>query len=140
MKEKIVSRQNEQMKIFIENISKTPIIQFACEKSGISRATYYRWCKRNSKFLKDVDTALSEGVDLMNDLAESKLLTAIKQGDRPSVFYWLSHRHKAYSPKLEISTNQEKQKVQNLTKEQEELIRNAISLAEPIREESDEEL
>ena len=139
MSEKIITRQNDQMKIFIENISKTPIVQFACEKSGISRATYYRWCKKNQKFARSVENALGEGVDLMNDLAESKLLTAIKEGDRSSVFYWLSHRHKAYSPKLEVKTTTETPKSENLSKVQQDLIRDAIRLVEPVEEEIQDE-
>ena len=67
-------------KILIEQIKKTPVIQVACEKVGVSRATFYRWRKSDPKFADKADIALNEGSQMINDMAESQLISAIKEG------------------------------------------------------------
>ncbi len=62
--------KNEQL--LLDCLRKTPIIQIACEKSGISRATYYRWRKENPKFGKMADEAIVEGESFINDMSESQ--------------------------------------------------------------------
>ena len=52
--------------------------QIASEKSGVGRATYYRWRKDDKEFAKSTDEALLEGSLLVNDMAESKLISAIR--------------------------------------------------------------
>ena len=41
----VVARQMHNKTIILEQLQKAPIVQIACEKTGISRATYYRWRK-----------------------------------------------------------------------------------------------
>ena len=40
---KILKRQKKEKLLLIEQLSKYPVVQVACEKTGVSRATYYRW-------------------------------------------------------------------------------------------------
>lgn len=112
--------------LMLEQLQKTPIVQVCCEKLNISRSTYYRWRDESPEFAKQADKALAEGVALINDLTESKLLSAIKDGNISSIFYWLNHRHSAYSNKLEVTTKVDKE---TLTVEQEELIKKALEHA-----------
>lgn len=112
--------------LMLEQLQKTPIVQVCCEKLNISRSTYYRWRDESSEFAKQADKALAEGVALINDLTESQLLSAIKNGNISSIFYWLNHRHSAYSNKLEVTTKVDKE---TLTVEQEELIKKALEHA-----------
>lgn len=127
-KEKRVEvRQTSQQKALLEQLAKTPIIQVCCDKIGISRQTYYRWKRENKEFAKNADKAMTEGCQLINDFAESQLINAIKEQNITAVFYWLNHRHPAYSNKLEISANVNTE--QKLTPEQEASIRNALTLA-----------
>ena len=112
--------------LMLEQLQKTPIVQVCCEKLNISRSTYYRWREEDPEFAKQADKALAEGVALINDLTESQLLSAIKNGNISSIFYWLNHRHSAYSNKLEVTTKVEQER---LTAEQEELIKKALEHA-----------
>lgn len=112
--------------LMLEQLQKTPIVQVCCEKLNISRSTYYRWRDESPEFAKQADKALAEGVALINDLTESQLLSAIKNGNISSIFYWLNHRHSAYSNKLEVTTKVDKE---TLTVEQEELIKKALEHA-----------
>lgn len=113
-------------KAIIEQLKKTPIIQVTCEKLGISRATFYRWKKNDEKFAEEVDFALQEGSQLINDMAESQLITAIKNGNLTGIIFWLKNHHKQYSPKLEVTT---KNTEIPLTDEQKEIIRQSLNMA-----------
>jgi len=113
-------------KAIIEQLKKTPIIQVTCEKLGVSRATFYRWKKKDEKFAEEVDLALQEGSQLINDMAESQLITAIKNGNLTGIIFWLKNHHKNYSPKLEVTT---KNPDIPLTDEQREIIRQSLNMA-----------
>lgn len=113
-------------KAITEQLKKTPIIQVTCEKLGISRATFYRWKKNDEKFAEEVDLALQEGSQLINDMAESQLITAIKNGNLTGIIFWLKNHHKNYSPKLEVTT---KNPEIPLTDEQKEIIRQSLNMA-----------
>ncbi|MFA6523541.1 MAG: hypothetical protein WCS85_04210 [Candidatus Peribacteraceae bacterium] len=110
----------------IERLRKTPVIQIACEKTGTSRQTFYRWRRDDEVFASDADEALSAGKSLVNDLAESQLLSALKNGDPWSVQYWLRHHHADYSSKLEITA---KTGSETLTPEQQEQLNRALAFA-----------
>ncbi|MBN1325545.1 hypothetical protein JW977_00995 [Candidatus Falkowbacteria bacterium] len=120
--------KDKQKLTLIENLKKVPIVQLACEKTGISRATYYRWRKASIEFAKATDQAIADGVLMINDLAESTLLSTIKDKNITSTIFWLKNRHQAYKPKIELSgtvtANNEK-----LTKQQENLIKTALQLS-----------
>lgn len=113
-------------KAIIEQLKKTPIIQVTCEKLGVSRATFYRWKKNDEKFAEEVDLALQEGSQLINDMAESQLITAIKNGNLTGIIFWLKNHHKNYSPKLEVTT---KNTEIPLNDEQKEIIRQSLNMA-----------
>lgn len=121
-------------KILIEQIKKTPVIQVACEKVGVSRATFYRWKKSDPKFADKADIALHEGSQMINDMAESQLISAIKEGNLTGIIFWLKNHHQTYSPKLEVTN---KNPDLPLTDEQKELIRKSLSMAFQ-KEEEDE--
>lgn len=110
----------------IEQLRKTPVIQIACEKAGVSRMTFYRWRKEDDAFASTADDALAEGKSLVNDLAESQLLSALKSGDPWSIQYWLRHHHVEYSNKLEITA---KPSSEFLTPEQQDQMNRALALA-----------
>lgn len=111
--------------VLLEQLKKTPIVQVACEKTGIGRATYYRWRKSSKKFADESDRALFEGVLLVNDLAESQLVTAIKDRNIGAIRLWLTTHHKAYAHKLEVTHKNDNDP---LTKAQQQLIKDALAL------------
>lgn len=128
------TQQNRQL--MLEQLKKTPVVQIAVEKVGISRSTFYRWKEEDKEFAKEADQALVEGVALVNDMAESQLLSAIRDRNISAIFYWLNHRHSAYSNKLEITA---KVKDESLSPEQEELIKKALEHASLIMKGKDEQ-
>lgn len=98
-------KKDKVQKKFLEELENTPIIQHACVKCGISRNTYYRWCKEDPMFKILSEERIGIGVDLVNDVAENNLLQAIKRGEYQSTIYWLSHRNENYRKPLRIVTS-----------------------------------
>jgi len=110
----------------IKQLKKTPIVQVSCKKVGISRATFYRWKKEDKEFANDAEAAIEEGLGLINDMAESQLITAIKEGNLTGIIFWLKNHHRQYSPKLEVTT---KDGDIPLTEEQKILIKKSLAMA-----------
>lgn len=123
MKPTIASRIQEEKKLLLEHLEKTPIVQIACEKSGVWRSTYYRWIEQDKKFARSAKQALSKWVLIMNDLAESQLLKSVRDGNMTAIIFWLKSRHLSYWNKLEIVENTDKEE---LTKAQKEVIRRVL--------------
>ena len=111
---------------FLENLSKVPIVLVACEKTGISRNSIYRWKKEYPVFAKKMDQALADGIAFVNDMTESQLLTMIKEKNWPAMRFWLSHRNDNYKNKIEVTTKEESEE---LTPEQEKIVREALKLS-----------
>ena len=129
-------RKEEDKKAVLEQLSKLPIIQIACQKAGVSRATYYRWRGEDKQFAKDADEAIGEGVQMINDLSESQLITAIRNNNFSAVRFWLMNRHKAYANKVEV-LEREKIEKQELTAEQRKVVTEALRLASEGTKEND---
>lgn len=108
---------------FLEELMKTPIIQHACEKVGISRNTYYRWLDEDIDFSLAVKECLDNGIDFVNDHAESNILNGIKKGEMRATTYWLSHRHREYRKpfiiRREVDLLEEEHKLEMLKAEKE---------------------
>jgi hypothetical protein len=112
---KITSRKN-----FLEELKKIPVIQVACERTGISRMTYYRWIKQSKTFKKDVEEAIKVGNEVVCDVAETQLLNLVKDGEFGAAKFVLQSLSKKYSSKVEVKhkvvqdelTDEEKQSVQ----------------------------
>ncbi len=119
-------KKNKFQNQFLDELRKVPIIQVACEKTGLSRNSVYRWRKDDKEFLKNMDTALIEGVALVNDMSESQLLTLIKDKNYPAISFWLLHRNDNYKNKLEITTKDDDEE---LTPSQAKIVRQALKLA-----------
>ena len=113
-------------KLFLDELRKVPIVQVACEKTGIARNTVYRWKREDTKFAKDFDEAMFDGVAFVNDMGESQLLTLIKEKNFPAVRFWLNKRHPAYKDKIEVTT---KEDIEALTSSQAKIVRQALKLA-----------
>ena len=93
-----MKNKKEKEKV-IEQLRLNSIVALACQIANVSRATYYRWLEKDEKFRQKVEEAKSEGFDVINDLAESKLIVAIKNGEFKAINYRLSRCHPTYSDK-----------------------------------------
>lgn len=120
---------------FIEQIKKTPIIQVVCEKLGVGRATFYRWKSEDKEFAKQVDEAFYHGKLLINDLAESQLISSVKDKSMYAITYWLRHHHPEYSNTMTVKHAFDSDE---LNDEQKEIIRKALSLSSEVEEKHDQ--
>ncbi len=77
----------------LQELERTGIVEISCEKTGISRNTFYRWLKEDKEFLGRASEAMFIGTGRVSDIAASNILTGIKANDFKSTVYWLSHRH-----------------------------------------------
>ena len=111
MNEKIKKRLNKNKILLLEQLQKIPIIHVACDKTSISRATYYRWRKEDMEFANNADTALEEGKKLINDMAESQLISLIKDKHPTGIIFWLKHNHPTYANRLEITGGSPQEKL-----------------------------
>lgn len=111
---------------FLEILEKTPVVQVACERSGVSKATFYRWKEADKEFSEKVEKALTEGNSLVSDIAIAQLISAIKEKNLGAIKFWLQNHHTDYTEKLHITAEIEKEVV--LSPDQEVLVRRALEL------------
>lgn len=126
-------KKSKVTKQFLEELKKVPIVQVACEKTGISRNSVYRWRREDKKFAEAMDVAMTEGVAFVNDMSESQLLTMIKEKNWSAISFWLRHRNDNYKNKIEVTT---KEKVDELTPEQQKVVKQALKLASLTKQKS----
>ena len=122
-----MARNDKEKSILLDQLRKTPIIQVVCQKTNVPRATFYRWRKDDKAFAEQVDAALEEGKNLINDMAESQLLSFIQDKNLQAIIFWLKNHHQAYKTKVELTT---KHLDRELTPEEKELIKQAILMAQ----------
>ena len=127
MNNAIEKRQVKEKQLLLEQLKKIPIIQIACEKVGMGRATFYRWKKEDADFAKKVDEAIFDGRLLVNDLAESQLISAVKDRNFAAIMYWLKHHHPSYRTRIQIEG--ELEIIEEMDPEQKELVKKALELA-----------
>ncbi|MFA6158357.1 MAG: hypothetical protein WC763_01900 [Candidatus Paceibacterota bacterium] len=113
---------------FLAELRRIPIVQVACERSGISRNSVYRWRNEDAVFQKEMDKALEEGEALVNDMSESQLLTMIREKNWSAVSFWLRHRNPKFRERIEIAGSVKT--IQELPPDQKEMVTNALKLAD----------
>lgn len=121
-------KKERNQKLIIEQICKVPIIQVACEKVGVARATFYWWRADDKDFAKEVEEALIEGEAMVNEMGESQLLSLMRDKHWPAISFWLRHRHPQFKNRLEISGSLQVPQ-EELTPEQERIVKEALRLA-----------
>ncbi len=89
-------------KKFLDALRENHIVLAVCRKTGVSKTTYYRWRQEDSAFAIEADLAIREGIELVNDAAESNIISEIKNRDKDASKFWLKHRHPAYATKVQI--------------------------------------
>jgi hypothetical protein len=118
--------KKKNKKIIVEQLKKTPIIQIVCERTGVPRSSFYRWRKEDNEFAEEIDKALIKGRDIINDMAESQLISGIKERNMTAIIFWLKNNHKTYKTRVELEGKIKTE--QDLNPEQEEIIRKALEL------------
>ena len=126
-------KKNKVQDQFLEELAKVPIVQVACEKTGLSRNSVYRWRKEDKTFEKKMDEALKSGVAFVNDMSESQLLTLIKEKSYSAISFWLRHRNDNYKDRIEITTKEDNEA---LSPSQAKIVRHALKLASITKQKS----
>lgn len=111
----------------ITELAKTPIVEVVCKRAGISRATFYRWRKDDKQFAEFTDEALVDGTKIINDMAESQLISAIREKNLTAIIFWLKNHHATYKTRVEVTTKTEEDR--ELSPEQADEVQRAITLA-----------
>lgn len=93
------------MKLIIESLERTPIIESVCSKMQIARSTLYRWMEEDDEFRDGVKYALESGRDVVSDVAESQLITHVRGGNMGALKYWLSNNNERYKKKYLLDAN-----------------------------------
>ena len=101
--ETIKARQSKLKQALLEQLRRLPVREAAYDKVGITRMTVSRWRKASKKFADEMDAAMSEGIEFMNGLGESQLISLMRQGKFEAIRFWLQNNHRGYSNKLELS-------------------------------------
>lgn len=117
--------QTKMKQKFLLELEKTPIIEAACRKSGLPRATLYRWRNADSKFDQDIEEVLAINRGRYNDLGESQLVSLMKAGNVSAIMFWLRNNHPAYAAKLRIDARV-RQESEELTDEQAAVVEKAL--------------
>jgi hypothetical protein len=121
------AKQAKAKEEVVEQLRKIPIIQAAVERCGISRATFYRYKKDDKEFADAVNEAIETGAQLVSDVAESKLISAIKGDNLTATMFWLKNRHQSYSNRLEVNANIKTLR-EELNPEQQKIVNEALRL------------
>lgn len=122
-------KKNGQLKNqILEQLKRTPIVEAACQKAGISRQTFYRWKFEDPEFAKELEKAIDDGRMLVNDLSESQVFSLIRDKNWPAISFWLKHHHPSYKTKIQIEGSLQMPQ-EELTPEQEETVKEALRLA-----------
>jgi hypothetical protein len=134
--------QDKDKKRLIEQLHKMPIVEAACRAIALPRATYYRWRKDDDAFADACDEAIEQSAGKINDLAESQLITAIKEKNLSAITFWLKHHHPVYENRVRLD-GRIKHETEALTDEQEQLVSRALAMAgllpnEAIKEQDNE--
>jgi len=133
----IGTRQNEQKLTLIETLKEMPILQVACKKAGVSRATYYRWRAEDENFLQESNEAMKEGTELICDMSESQLIQLIREKKLQAIALWLKHHHPKYTERIEITSRFPLP--EKLSPEQEAVVAEALRLASFGMEQKDDQ-
>jgi len=96
----------ERKDLLLQQLEKTPLVQSACQKTGISRATYYVWRKDDPDFKVQADANIRKARWLINDLAESKLMEHIRDSKPWAIRFWLTHNHAVYMRRIPVQLPQ----------------------------------
>jgi len=119
-------KKNKYQNQFLDELRKIPIVQVACEKTGLSRNSVYRWRNEDEDFRKAMQEAIAEGEELVNDMSEGQLLTLIKEKNWSAISFWLRKRNPKFKDRIEVEVAP---KQEELSPDQEATVREALRLA-----------
>ena len=122
-------KNSKQLKSkLLDQLKRVPIVEAACQKTGISRQTFYRWKFEDAEFAKEIEKAIEDGRMFVSDLSESQVLSLIRDKNWSAISFWLKHHHPSYKTRIQIEGSLQMPQ-EELTPEQEETVKEALRLA-----------
>lgn len=133
----IEERQENDKQALVEALKEMPIARVACKRAGVSRATYYRWRNEDKNFLQQCYEAICIGIDAINEMSDSQLISLIGEKSLQAIKWWQQHNHERYGAKARpnpIATAFESldpsdpklQKIQEITQRYEDELREEL--------------
>ncbi len=116
----------KQKEVLLEHLRTFPVVEVACKKGGISRATFYRWCSDDENFKTDVENAKVDGVENINDMSETQLIALIRDKKYQAIALWLKNNHKRFMSEDKRDLIRKVQKKDELNAQQKELLKEAL--------------
>jgi len=84
-------RSKTKKELFLKTLNDGKgIITYACQKTGISRQTYYNWLREDEDFASKVEEINESTIDIV----ESKLLGAINDDNLTAIIFYLKTKGK----------------------------------------------
>ena len=117
----------KQKELLLGHLRTVPIVEMACKRISISRATFYRWCSEDDEFKAEVENAKVEGVESLNDISEAQLVGLIKEKKFQAIALWLRHNHTRFMSEEKRDLVRRTQKRVELNLEQKELLKEALA-------------
>jgi len=99
-----MAKKDKKIGVFLENYKNSMgNVSVACEKTGISRMTFYNWKESDKDFAQKVEEIDEASVDL----AEEMLRAKVKEGDMTAIIFTLKckGKNRGYVEKKEIEAN-----------------------------------
>ena len=87
---------NDDKDKFLELLESMPIVLIACKRTGISKASVYRWRETDPVFKKKYERALERGRETIVDHAESKLLKLVERESLGAIKFVLESNSDRY--------------------------------------------
>lgn len=80
------------------------IVTPACKEVGVSRETFYRYCREDEDFKKAVD----EINNIQGDFVENQLFKKIKEGSERSILFYMKYkgRTRGYHNMIDITASE----------------------------------
>ncbi|MCF7864927.1 MAG: hypothetical protein K9M11_00275 [Candidatus Pacebacteria bacterium] len=116
----------KQKEVLLEHLRTVPIVEVACKKGGISRATFYRWCSDDEEFKTEVENAKVDGVENINDMSEAQLISLIREKKYQAIALWLKNNHYRFMSEDKQNLIRKVQKKTELNLQQKELLKEAL--------------
>ena len=122
-----VSKLEKQKQLLLEQLRIVPIVELAVKRTGISRATFYRWCSEDEAFKTDTENAKVDGIENINDMSEAQLIGMMKEKKYQATALWLKHNHPRFMSQDKQDHLRRTQKKQELREDQQRLVKEALS-------------
>ena len=121
-----VSKIQRQKELLLEQLRVVPIVELAVKRTGISRATFYRWCSEDEAFKTDTENAKVDGIENINDMSEAQLIGMMKEKKYQATALWLKHNHPRFMSEVKQNHLRRVQKKAELNDQQMALLRDAL--------------